>query len=232
MTTRIVSMFSSSLAAFILGLLLSPGLMRSGDPQRADAAFSDGVFQATLDFQSGRKPHLVSGRWNADRDRSSFVNGYQQRWRELFKDTASPLPVVDDAQLSGYWDGVVEGAKDGKSSQPFQVAGGDKSQVAAASHSVTLQRSRETTLPQRLCRRLQSRILCPARTEGGSVKPRLILLVQPGPLHPDNGRISCELRLRVPDRAPHASLFSTARAEINRPMSLNHPTPPCYHRSG
>jgi len=137
MTTRIVSMFSSSLAAFILGLLLSPSLMHSGDPQRSDAAFSDGVFQATLDFQSGRKPHLVSGRWNADRDRLSFVNGYQQRWRELFKDNASPLPMVDDAQLTGYWDGVVEGAKDGKSSQPFQVAGGDKSQVAAASHSAT-----------------------------------------------------------------------------------------------
>jgi hypothetical protein len=137
MTTKIVSMFSSSLAAFILGLVLSPSLMHSGDPQRADAAFSDGVFQATLDFQSGRKPHLVSGRWSADRDRLSFVNGYQQRWRELFKDTANPLPVVDDAQLTGYWDGVVEGAKDGKNSQPFQVTGGDKGQAGVDSHSGT-----------------------------------------------------------------------------------------------
>jgi hypothetical protein len=137
MTTKLVSMFSSSLAAFILGLLLSPSLMRGGDPQRADAAFSDGVFQATLDFQSGRKPHIISGRWSADRDRLSFASGYQQRWRELFKDKASPLPVVDDAQLTGYWDGVVEGAKDGKSSQPFQVAGGEKSQAAAGSHSAT-----------------------------------------------------------------------------------------------
>ena len=42
MTTKIVSMFGSSLAAFILGLLLSPQLMvPTGDLQRADAAFSD-----------------------------------------------------------------------------------------------------------------------------------------------------------------------------------------------
>ena len=136
MTTKIISMFSSSLAAFILGLLLSPSLMsHGGNPQRWDAAFSDGVFQATLDFQSGRRPHLASGRWSADRDRLSFTNGYQQRWRELFKSSANTLPTVDDAQLSGYWDGVVEGTKDGRESQPFKVGGGDKAQAAASSHS-------------------------------------------------------------------------------------------------
>lgn len=138
MTTKLVSMFASSLAAFILGLLLSPSLMqRGGDPRRAGAAFSDGVFQATLDFQSGRKPHLASGRWSADRDRLSFVNGYQQRWRELFRDSARTFPVVDDAQLTGYWDGAVEGAKDGKNSQLFQVAGGGKGQAAAGSRSAS-----------------------------------------------------------------------------------------------
>ena len=138
MTTKIVSMFTSSLAAFILGLVLSPSLMmHGGDPQRADAAFSDGVFQATLDFQSGRKPRLASGRWNADHDRLSFVNGYQQRWRELFKDSARELPMVDEAQLAGYWDGAVEGAKDGKSLLPFHVAGGSKGQAVAGSHSAT-----------------------------------------------------------------------------------------------
>lgn len=136
MTTKIVSMFASSLAAFLLGLVLSPSLMQQGgNPQRADAAFSDGVFMATLDFQSGRKPHLASGRWSADRDRLSFTEGYQQRWRELFKDSGNPLPMVDGAQLTGYWDGAVEGAKDGKNSQPFQVAGGGKGQAAAGSHS-------------------------------------------------------------------------------------------------
>jgi hypothetical protein len=130
MTTKIVSLFSSSLAAFILGLVVSPSLMQPPNPQRADAAFSDGVFQASLDFQSGRKPHLASGRWSTDRDRLSFVSGYEQRWRELFKDSA--LPLVDDAQLSGYWDGAVQGAKDGKSSLPFQAAGNGKNQAAAS----------------------------------------------------------------------------------------------------
>lgn len=138
MTTKIISMFSSSLAAFILGLVLSPSLMlHGGDPRRADAAFSDGAFQATLDFQSGRRPRLLTGRWSAEQDRLSFASGYQQRWRELFKDSASTLPLVDDAQLTGYWDGVVEGAKDGKSSQPFRVGGGDKGQTAANLHSAS-----------------------------------------------------------------------------------------------
>ena len=136
MATNIISMFCSSLAAFILGLVLSPSLMsHGGDPQRADAAFSDGLFQATLDFQSGRRPHLASGRWSADRDRLSFTNGYQQRWRELFKNSASTLPMVDDAQLSGYWDGVVEGTKDGRESQPYKVGNGNTAQAVASSHS-------------------------------------------------------------------------------------------------
>ncbi|MBZ5653881.1 MAG: hypothetical protein LAO56_01235 [Acidobacteriia bacterium] len=135
MTTKIVSMFGSSLAAFILGLLLSPQLMvPTGDLQRADAAFSDGVFQATLDFQSGRRPHIASGRWNSVQDRFSFAKGYQQRWRELFKSDSSGMPAVDDAQLTGYWDGIVEGAQDGKSSQPFQAAGANREQATLSVH--------------------------------------------------------------------------------------------------
>jgi hypothetical protein len=136
MMTKIVSMCCSSLAAFILGLLLSPSLMvTTGDKHRADAAFSDGVFLATLDFQRGRRPHLASGRWSSEQNRFSFVEGYQQRWRELFKNGSSTMPTVDDAQLTGYWDGIVEGAQDGKSSQPFQVAGANKSEAAVSVHA-------------------------------------------------------------------------------------------------
>src|ERR1700739_1304113 len=131
MTTKIISMFASSLAAFILGLLLSPHMtVPSGDQRRADAAFSDGIFQATLDFQSGRRPHIASGRWSSVQDRFSFAKGYQERWRELFKTVSSSVPTVDDAQLSGYWEGIVEGAQDGKTSQPFQVGGAGKDQAA------------------------------------------------------------------------------------------------------
>jgi len=134
-TTKIISMFASSFAAFILGLLLSPQLMGpAGDPRRADAAFSDGVFQATLDLQSGRRPHIASGRWSAEQDRLSFAKGYEQRWREFFKNDSSVMPNVDDAQLTGYWDGIVEGAQDGKSSRPFQVAGANKDQAALSVH--------------------------------------------------------------------------------------------------
>lgn len=136
MTSKIVSMFGSSLAAFILGLLLSPQLMvPTGDQRRADAAFSDGVFQATLDFQSGRRPHVASGRWSSEQDRLSFARAYQQRWRELFKVGSGTMATVDDAQLAGYWDGIVEGAQDGKSSQPFQVGGAHKDQAALSVHA-------------------------------------------------------------------------------------------------
>ena len=128
MITKMAAMFCSSFAAFILGMVLSPRLMPPADPQRVDAAFSDGTFQASLDFQSGRRPHLAAGRWNAAQDRFSFAKGYERRWRELSTDGAGALPTVDDAQLTGYWDGIVEGALAGKSQQPFQVAAGDKTQ--------------------------------------------------------------------------------------------------------
>jgi len=135
-TTNIISLFCSSLAAFILGLFLGPQLMVSpSDPQRADAALSDGVFQATLDFQSGRRPHLASGRWNSVQDRFSFAKGYEQRWRELFKDGSSTMPTVDDAQLTGYWEGIVEGAEAGKRSQPFQVARANQHEAALNVHA-------------------------------------------------------------------------------------------------
>lgn len=134
--TKIVSMCCSSFAAFILGLFLSPSLMvTTGDEHRADAAFSDGVFLATLDFQHGRRPHLASGRWSSEQNRFSFVEGYQKRWRELFKNGSGTMPTVDDAQLTGYWDGIVEGTQDGKSSQPFQVAGANKSEAGVSVHA-------------------------------------------------------------------------------------------------
>jgi hypothetical protein len=136
MTTNIVSMFCSSLAAFILGLVLSPSLMvTTGDQHRADAAFSDGVFQANLDFQNGRRPHLAVGRWSSERDRVSFAKAYQQRWRELFNNGPRTMPTVDDAQLTGYWDGIVDGARDGKSSQPFQDAVSNKGETALSVHA-------------------------------------------------------------------------------------------------
>ena len=67
-------------------------------------------------------------------DRLSFTSGYQERWRELFRNGASTMPIVDDAQLTGYWDGIVEGAQDGKNSQRFQVGGAGKDQAALGVH--------------------------------------------------------------------------------------------------
>ena len=122
MLTKIVSMFCSSLAAFILGLLLSPSLMvTTGDKHRADAAFSDGVFLATLDFQRGRRPHLASGRWSTDQDRASFIAGYEQTYREL-ADSRSAKPAAPTAnELASYGDGKLDGTRDRNAAQPFQM---------------------------------------------------------------------------------------------------------------
>jgi hypothetical protein len=51
--------------------------------QTMDGAFRDGLYQGKLDAESGRKPHLSIGRWNAARERASFVAGYQQGYQQI-----------------------------------------------------------------------------------------------------------------------------------------------------
>lgn len=54
------------------------------DSNRAtDGAFRDGLFQAKLDAQNGREPHIASGRWSTSADRASFTAGYQRGYREF-----------------------------------------------------------------------------------------------------------------------------------------------------
>jgi hypothetical protein len=88
--------------------------------QPNDAAFRDGIFQAKLDVQSGRKPHLASGRWNTNADRALFVAGYQQGYREAFEAHAGRLPKPAAAEVAGYWDGMSDGAEHHAASRSFQ----------------------------------------------------------------------------------------------------------------
>ena len=56
-----------------------------------DGAFRDGLFLAQLDAQSGREPHIATGRWSTDADRASFTSGYQRGYREFSEAHAARL---------------------------------------------------------------------------------------------------------------------------------------------
>jgi hypothetical protein len=90
------------------------------DRQAMDAAFRDGMFQAKLDVQSGRKPHVASGRWNTNADRALFIAGYQQGYREAFEAHAGRLPKPAAAEVAGYWDGISDGVAHRAGSHSFQ----------------------------------------------------------------------------------------------------------------
>ena len=115
--------------ASVLGIVVSahgPKAAVSNSTEITDAAFRDGLFQAKLDVQRGRAPHLASGRWSTFSDRALFIAGYQQGYREFSAAHAGPLPEPTVAQLAGYADGMVDGAGDRRSLQPFQVERAEK----------------------------------------------------------------------------------------------------------
>lgn len=92
----------------------------SADIKQADAAYRDGFYQAKIDVAKGRKPHLSSGRWSTDQDRASYIAGYQQTYRELIA-RATKATEPSAAELAGYRDGLLDGARHRKAAQPFQV---------------------------------------------------------------------------------------------------------------
>jgi hypothetical protein len=114
---------------WVLALFLCVGLGIVGyrgpggpsDTRQADAAYRDGSFQAKIDIANGRKPHLASGRWGTDQDRASFIAGYQQTYRQLAGARATKLAEPTAAELAGYRDGLVDGARQRKAAQPFQL---------------------------------------------------------------------------------------------------------------
>jgi hypothetical protein len=113
--------------SFVTGLLVGnsahkPKLAGSNPAQEVDAAFRDGVFQAKLDVQDGRKPHLSISRWNTEAARALFVAGYQKGYRE-FSEIGSPGvmgPSVAELAATGYRDGMLDGARHRVASQPYQ----------------------------------------------------------------------------------------------------------------
>lgn len=98
----------------------SRGLGGSLNVKRADAAYRDGAYQAKLDVESGRKARLLSGRWSTDQDRASFIAGYQEVYKALTQAKSAKAAEPTAAELAGYRDGVVDGARHRRAAQPFQ----------------------------------------------------------------------------------------------------------------
>ena len=104
---------------WVLPLILCVGLGVVGyrgpggpaDVRQADAAYRDGSFQAKIDVANGRKPHLASGRWGTDQDRASFIAGYEETYRQLSGALASKLAEPTAAELAGFRDGLLDGAR-------------------------------------------------------------------------------------------------------------------------
>ena len=108
-----------------IGLLVGISVPRSQvriaeAAQAVDAAFRDGMFQAKLDLQNLRKPHLMAGRWNSNVDRALFIAGYKQVYNELAA-ASGKLAKPNAAELAGYADGISDGAAHRSAAQPFQA---------------------------------------------------------------------------------------------------------------
>jgi hypothetical protein len=69
-------------------VILRPGRPRSserinGDVRQAtNAAYRDGLFQGKLAAARGAKPIPSVGRWNGEKDRSSFAAGYKEGYEQ------------------------------------------------------------------------------------------------------------------------------------------------------
>jgi hypothetical protein len=111
-----VSMTAGLALGLVLGLFArTPSTATSNAGQMADAAFRDGSYVASLDAQGGKKPHLMSGRWNSTADRAMFIVGYEQTYQDAAKSSKA-----NAAEIAGYLDGMADGAADGAASRTFR----------------------------------------------------------------------------------------------------------------
>jgi hypothetical protein len=108
--------------SFASGMLVEgtahkPKLAASEASQEVDAAFRDGVFQAKLDVQEGRRPRLLVGRWSTETERALYIAGYQKGFREFSGTSTGEVNEISAAELAatGYRDRHRLGA------QPFQA---------------------------------------------------------------------------------------------------------------
>jgi hypothetical protein len=108
-------------AGLMIGLFArTPQATSQAATPNMDAAFRDGVYQASLDVENARKPHLGSGRWSTNADRAMFIVGYEQAYQDGARTHEGKAPQADAAEVAGYLDGMADGATDGAASHTFR----------------------------------------------------------------------------------------------------------------
>ncbi len=85
-----------------------------------NAAFRDGMYQGKSDAQDGKSPHLTSGRWSTDSDRSAFVFGYKSGYEEVADYASGVEPASPTPAWIGFRDGIADGSKHRHEGQLFQ----------------------------------------------------------------------------------------------------------------
>ena len=138
MNRRVFLILALSLG-FTAGLIVGkakrgPSLPTVGAAQSADAAFRDGLYQAKLDVEEGRKPHPAIGRWSSAEARASFLAGYRAGYRPSSEAAFGRVtgPSIAEMAAAGYRDGMLDGGWHRSASQPFQAQQTTNYQTAGA----------------------------------------------------------------------------------------------------
>jgi hypothetical protein len=114
--------------SFAAGLILGGAKRGTSLPsvesaQSTDAAFRDGLYQARLDLEEGRKSHPAIGRWSSTESRASFLAGYQRGYRPWSEAANGRVmgPSIAELAAAGYRDGMLDGGWHRSASQSFQA---------------------------------------------------------------------------------------------------------------
>jgi len=127
MKSRVFLMLALSVS-FAAGLIVGGAKRGTSLPaveptQSTDAPFRDGLYQARLDAQEGRKSHPAIGRWSSAEARASFLAGYQRGYRPWSGAAIGRVtgPSITELAAAGYRDGMLDGGWHRTASQPFQA---------------------------------------------------------------------------------------------------------------
>jgi hypothetical protein len=98
----------------------------------ANAAFRDESYQARLDIENGRKPHLSVGRWSTDEDRALYIAGYQRAYVHALSTGVKKPAAAEPDEVDGYRDGISDGVHDQKVLGQFQLDKTERYRTAGA----------------------------------------------------------------------------------------------------
>lgn len=91
-----------------------------GESLMMNAAYRDGLYQGKMDAKENQSPHLTSGRWSADADRSSFIAGYRSGYEQISDYATGAEPDSPTPAWIGLQDGLSDGKQHRQHAQQFQ----------------------------------------------------------------------------------------------------------------